>query len=87
MHIVATGLNLIPRDIMHVRVDHFETQVSLGARAHFQTVGMVTGQEFTLQVPGRVPGGAQYRVIARRSDGTSVESLMGSTLRLAGMTG
>jgi hypothetical protein len=68
-------------------VDHFEIQVSLDAGAHFQTVGMVTGQEFTLQVPERAPGGAQYRIIAHRGDGTSVESLMGSSLRLAGMTG
>ena len=68
-------------------VDHFEIQVSLDAGAHFRTAGIVTGQEFTLQLPEKVPGGATIRIIAHRGDGTSVESLMSSTLRLAAMIG
>src|SRR5215831_21208274 len=51
-------------------VDHFEIQVSLDAGAHFRTAGIVTGQEFTLQLREKVPGGATIRIIAHRGDGT-----------------
>jgi hypothetical protein len=63
-------------------VEHFEIQLSSDEGAHFQTVGMVTGQEFAWRVPDDFSGGATFRIIAHRGDGTSLESLMGSTLKL-----
>ena len=63
-------------------VEHFEIQLSSDEGAHFQTVGGVSGQEFTWPVPDQHSGTATFRIIAHRSDGTSVESLIGPALKL-----
>ena len=63
-------------------VDRFEIQLSLDAGAHFQTVGIVSGREFTWDVPDEFSGGATFRIIAHRGDGTSLESLMSPALKL-----
>jgi hypothetical protein len=63
-------------------VERFEIQLSSDEGAHFQTVGSVSRQEFTWHVPDDFSGAATFRIIAHRGDGTSLESLIGSTLKL-----
>jgi hypothetical protein len=63
-------------------VDRFEVQVSWDGGAHLQTIGLVPEQSFTWHVPEGALGEATFRIIAHRGDGTSLESLIGSTLKL-----
>jgi hypothetical protein len=71
-------------------VDHFEIQASSDRGAHFQTIGLAAEQSFNWQAPAGASlkifdgfsGELVFRVIAHRADGTSVESLMGSELKL-----
>jgi hypothetical protein len=71
-------------------VDHFEIQMSSDRGAHFETIGLASEQSFAWQIPAGArlktlegfSGELVFRVIAHRADGTSVESFMGSELKL-----
>ena len=60
-------------------VDHFEIQMSSDEGAHFQTIGLVSESNFNWHVSDEFSSDAVFRIIAHRSDGTSLESLMRST--------
>src|SRR5262249_26091262 len=57
-------------------IDHFEIQMSPDEGAHFQTIGLVSEYTFNWRVPDRFSAEPVFRIIAHRTDGTSLESLM-----------
>jgi len=57
-------------------VDHFEIQASADQGAHFQTIGLAHDLTFSWQVPEGFSGEPTFRIIAHKSDGRLLESLM-----------
>jgi hypothetical protein len=63
-------------------LDHFEVQMSADRGARFQTIGLTSDKTYLWHIPEGVSGEASFRVIAHRTDGTSLESLVGPELKL-----
>lgn|SRR5262245_15863481 len=59
-------------------VDRFEIQMSSDEGAHFETIGLASEYSFNWHVPDGFSGEPVFRIIAHRTDGTSLESLMRS---------
>jgi hypothetical protein len=55
-------------------VDLFEVRVSYDRGLHFHTIGKTSEQKFTWTVPEDVSGTASFKIVARKMDGTRVES-------------
>ena len=56
------------------QIDFFEVKVSYNRGNHFHTVGKTSDRSFTWTVPEDIRGTATFKVIARKKDGTHVES-------------
>jgi hypothetical protein len=56
------------------QVDSFEIRVSYDRGLHFHSIGKTSEQRFTWTVPEDISGVASFKVVARKTDGTRVES-------------
>jgi len=56
------------------RVEEYELLVSYDRGAHFHSLGTTSGTELEWTAPQEMFGGATFLVVARRADGTAVES-------------
>ena len=56
------------------QVDFFEVKVSYNRGNHFHSIGKPSARSFTWTVPEDIRGTATFKVIARKKDGTHVES-------------
>jgi hypothetical protein len=57
------------------QVDFFEVKVSYDRGLHFHSICTTSVHKFTWTVPEDISGIASFKVVARKKDGTSVESL------------
>lgn len=57
------------------QVDFFEVKVSYDRGLHFHSIGKTADQKFIWIVPEDISGIASFKVVARKMDGTRVESL------------
>ncbi len=56
------------------QLDFFEVKVSYNRGNHFHTIGKTSDRKYTWTVPEDIRGTATFKVIARKKDGTHVES-------------
>lgn len=57
-------------------VDHFEVLTSFDGGSHFFPAGRATGNSFEWKAPAKLYGGVTFQVVAHRTDGSTVSSLI-----------
>jgi hypothetical protein len=78
----VNNLNAVAGDNVQLRwqssvldLDLYEVMVSFDRGARFESIGKTSNQNFTWTVPENFSGAAIFKVVARKTDGSSIESV------------